>query len=62
MFSGEYSSDSTTAYGSATAINSQLDISSSAYTAVEGKYVVLKWNPAATSSQLYGAKVTTARV
>ena len=62
VYTAQWSNDGTQQEGSQTTIGSTLDLSSSPLTSIAGKYVVIKWDPAATTNELYGAKITLARV
>ena len=62
VYTSQWSNDGTQQEGSQTAIGSTLDLSSSPVTAIAGKYIVIKWDPAGSTDELYGAKITLARV
>tara|TARA_Y100000004_G_scaffold129666_1_gene146206 strand:- start:2526 stop:4136 length:1611 start_codon:yes stop_codon:yes gene_type:complete len=62
VYTGQWSNDGTQQEGSQTTIGSTLDLSSSPWTSIAGKYLVIKWDPALTTNELYGAKLTLTRV
>ena len=63
VYVSNWNNDNTQQKGTGqTSVGTTLNLSSNPHTSTAGEYVVIKWDPAGSTDELYGAKITLTRV